>query len=75
MHQKNQYIQSTVKLANSASPFKFHQAKSTQQAGLENDKMCFSKRVTIFNRPCSGKTHSIILNTSLLWKFDRPGGI
>ena len=34
-----------VKLANSTSPFKFHQAKFSQQVGLENDKMCFSKRV------------------------------
>ena len=54
-------------LANSASSFKSSQAKSSQQSGLENDKMCFSKRVTEFNGPCSGKTNSIILN----W----PGGI
>ena len=33
---------STVKLANSASPFKFCQVKILCQAGLENDKMCFS---------------------------------
>ena len=59
----------TVKLANSAIPFKFRQAKSSQHASLENDKMCFSKKVTEFNWPYSGKTHSIILNTSWLRKF------
>ena len=33
----------TVKLANSASPFKFRQVKFPQQAGLENNKICFSQ--------------------------------
>ena len=32
----------TVKLANSANLFKFHQVKFPQKTGLENDEMCFS---------------------------------
>ena len=37
-------INVTVKLANSASPFKFHQVKIPRQAGLENDKCVFHKQ-------------------------------
>ena len=38
-------ILSIIKLTNSASPFKFRQAKFSQQSGLENDKMYFSQTV------------------------------
>ena len=40
----------TVKLANSASPFKFRQVKFQKKTGLENDKMSFSQRETEYNR-------------------------
>ena len=51
---------SIVKLAISASPLKFHQVKIPRQAGLENDKMCFS----IGSRFSLWKTNFINLNTS-----------
>ena len=53
-----------VKLANSASPFKFRQVKFQQKTGLENDKMGFSQRETGYNWHCLWKTHFIILNKS-----------
>ena len=41
-----------VKLANSASPFKFRQVKLQKKTGLENDKTSFSQRETEFNWHC-----------------------
>ena len=74
----------TVKLANSASPFKFRQVKIQQQAGLENNKMCFSQTVSIAFSLYLVKIHFIILNTQFfnvflckfdLAEFERTGGI
>ena len=36
----------TVRLVNSAIPFKFHHVEFPQQAGLENNKMCLSYGMT-----------------------------
>ena len=60
---------STVKWANSASPFKFHQVKFSQKSGLENDKMLFSQTEIQNNEDILWKTYFIILKTCLLWEF------
>ena len=54
----------TVKLANSASPFKFCQVKFLQKTGLENGKKSFSQRETEHNWHYLWKTHFIFLNKS-----------
>ena len=67
----------TVKLANSASPFKFRKVKFSQKTSLENNEINFSQRETGCNWHCYWKTYFIILNKSLRLVFagNTTGGI